>query len=229
MQNRVDQNPLLSRFQQFRSNTHVPFDNNKLINSDPRLIQTSRHEPSDPCSSVNVIEQILKPVDIKNVRNNDDVMFNYTAKKRIRDQTGDIEYVDTQYKSIIKQPLNKPLSELKPEDLIIHKVDKKVDGDLSLFNKDLETKTHARKQDSLVLKQEYSDKNYSKHRKAFEYNESFIVNMAYEEKIFDDNKQDCIAFYQKKQRELEEGRKTCDQVLRDLMNKGLISEDEIPS
>lgn len=225
MQTRVNQNPLLSRFHQYRSTANVPFENNRLIQNDPRLMQPVTSSFAN--KSENVIEQILKPVEITNVRNNTDVKFNYDARKKLRDQNEKIEYTDTMYKAIIKQPLNKPLTEIEADDLIVHRVSD-VDKDIRIFTRDLENKKRSIQSENDALRIEYCEENYSKHKKAFEYNESFITNMAYEENLFDDNKKDCIEFYQKKQREQEEGKRACDQVLRDLMNRGLISEDEIP-
>ncbi len=65
-------------------------------------------------------------------------------------------------------------------------------------------------------------------KKNFEYNESFIKNLDYKEKTFDDNKQDFIEFYKKKQKEATEGQKLCDQILHNIIDDGVISKDELP-
>lgn len=225
-QSRVNQNPLINRYNQYRETVHVPFTSNKLINSDPRMVSVTHS--GEKVSTENIIEKILTPVKVKNDAL-DDVALSYEAKMKLREQQEKtIEYIDTPYKAIIKQAFNKPLDKIKQQDLIVHKVTE-ADKETERFNKDLKTKELTRNNEDTALEIEFSPSNYNKHKKVFEYNESFITNMAYEENLFDDNKRDCIAFYQEKQKELEKGKAMCDEVLRSLMDRGVISQDEIPS
>lgn len=230
-QNLANQNRLVDRFQQYRSGVQVPFQNNQLINHDIRIINTLSEQMVPNKRGENVIEQMLKPVTIG--RANDDVMLSYKIREEIQQKasTGDIGIVITNapYKAIIKEPINKAVGDITKEDLIVHKVVNGVDNNAQRFMQETSTKERERDSINKSLAIEFSIDNYNKHKKVFEYNESFIKNMAYEENLFDDSKKDCIAFYQKKQKELEDGRQVCDQVLRNLLDSGLISKDEIPS
>lgn len=216
---------MIARYNKYQETATVPFSSNKLINNDPRMMAGTYSTES--VTSENIIERILTPVHVKSEAL-DDVKLSYEAKKKMREQQEQIEYVDTTYKAIIKQTFNKPINQIKEDDLIVHKVSD-IDKETTRFAKDVLAKEIARKNDDTELAIEFSPSNYNKHKKVFEYNESFITNLAYEAKLFDDNKSDCIAFYQQKQKEQEEGKRVCDQVLRNLMNKNLISQDEIPS
>nr|AEX62953.1 hypothetical protein mv_R749 [Moumouvirus Monve] len=134
------------------------------------------------------------------------------------------------YKTIIKDKIiNKKVEEVKLEDLLVHKSVKGVDDDKDKFEKELKIKENEKEKINDELQIEFNIDNYDKHKKTFEYNATFIRNLAYEQNVFDENKQDCIEFYQKKQKEAEEGKQICDEILRNIIDEGIISKDELPT
>lgn len=229
-------NPLLNRFNDYRTKAinNIPFDNNNLIQSDIRIINniaSKINHNGGRSENKNIIKQMLKPVKVD--QDNSDVMNRYEQREAIRKRAmeGDIGIKPTNiaYKPIVKDEVNKPIEEMTKEDLIVHRVVQGVDNDKKVLKKEFRAKNDIREKTNESLAIEFSIENYDRHKKAFEYNEAFIRNMAYEEKIFEDNKADCIEFYKRKQKEMEGNETLIDGVLRKLLDTGAISKDEIPS
>lgn len=184
--------------------------------------------------NINIIKEMLKPQNILKEKNNKDVEPNYQVRKDIQEQAKNgkinIKMTNAPYKSIIKDKIiTKKVEDVKEEDLLVHKANKKIDADIGNFNKELNIKKEEEEKINDELKIEFSIDNYDKHKKKFEYKETFIRNLAFEENTFDETKQDFIEFYRQKQKEAEEGQKLCDQILHNIVDEGIISKDELPS
>jgi hypothetical protein len=140
-----------------------------------------------------------------------------------------ITITNTPYKVIMKDRIvNKKVEDVTLDDIIVHKVDKKIDADVNKFINDLTTKKKEIEKINQELNIEFNIDNYDKHKKKFEYKQTFIRNMAYDQNNQLETKQDFIEFYKKKQKEAEEGKKLCDDILRNIVDEGIISKEEIP-
>lgn len=248
-QNLADNNPLITKYNGYtKENNKVPFQNNELINnnvhiknnlnnlvrnykSSPKKINKIQKINEMKKKDYNIIEDILKPQKIK--ENNKDVNINYNVRKELQENAKngkiDIKITNEPYKNIIKDKIiTKRVEDIRPEDLIIYKTNKLIDADINIFKNNLELKRCEEENINNDLNIEFNIKNYDKHKQNFEYKETFIKNLTYTEKTFDENKSDYISFYKKKQKEAEEGKKLCDQILRNIDND-IINKSELPT
>lgn len=243
------QNPNLVPFQNnqlINNNVHVM---NNLTNSirqhqmvqqnipmyQQQMRNTPTMMPKNIKKNANLIEEMLKPVKIvKNENTNKDVNSNYRVRKDVQKQAKkgkiNIKMTNTPYKNIIKDKIiTKNVEDVKEEDLLVHKSMRGIDDNIEKFKQELNIKEQEKQKINDELDIEFQIENYDKHKKKFEYKESFIKNLPYEEKTFNENKEDFIDFYKKKQKEAEEGMKLCDQVLHNMIDEGIISKDELPT
>uniref|UniRef100_A0A6C0CCV8 Uncharacterized protein n=1 Tax=viral metagenome TaxID=1070528 RepID=A0A6C0CCV8_9ZZZZ len=254
----INTNPLINRFNGYATqnpNT-VHFQSNQLINQNPHIsnhlndfIRQHNHVQQNvpafqqqinnrPEKSVrlpsnkknakknNIIEEMLKPQKIE--KENKDVITNLKEREN-KQNTESFEITNDPYKNIIKDKIiKKPWDKIKEADLIVHTVTP-VDRDKNRFEKEVNVKKEEKKQINKELKIEFHIDNYSNHKDAFEYNKSFIKNLAYNSKDFDENKGDYIEFYRKHQKEAEEGQELCDKILHDMVDSGLIKPEELPT
>ena len=196
------------------------FNNNSSNNNKPK--------------NSNIIEEMLKPQKIKkDAASNKDVASNYKVRKEIQKSAKkniNIKMTNAPYKSIIKDKIvTKNVEDVLEEDLLVHKSIRQIDANREKFDQELEVKEAEKEKINDELKIEFHIDNYDKHKKKFEYKETFIKNLAFEENTFDQNKQDYIEFYRQKQKEAEEGQKLCDQILHNIFDEGIISKDELPT
>ena len=239
-QNIVSQNQLLNVYQKYNTSSNVPFRDNELINKNMHVMNNLNElirEHKNPGNkkqrpthnrekSKNIIEDMLAPYVV--ARDNKDVELNYKHVETSRREN--IKITNTPYKSIIKdRPINKQVNDVKPDDMIVHKAIKGIDDNRTIFEKELSNKKANFVKINDELEMEFHPNNYELHKKKFEYKETFIRNLGYEEKIFDDNKKDCIDFYNKKQREICQGQQLCDQILHSIVNDDIIDKSELPN
>lgn len=248
-QNLAVQNPMVNKFNNYMTQNpnFVPFQNNELMNNNVHVMNNLNNNvqqyrnvrkninPKHPHSTTKVtnediIKKILKPEKI--TKKNEDVKPNFFIRQKMMDEAKNgnigIKMTNAPYKNIIRDKIiTKKVDDVKVDDLLVHKVTK-IDSNIDNFNTELSTrKTENDKLDD-NLKIEFHIDNYDKHKNNYFHKESYIKNLSYEEKAFDENKQDYIEFYKKKQKEAEEGQKWCDKVLRDIVDEGIISKDELP-
>lgn len=181
-------------------------------------------------TNCNIIEEMLTPRKI--VKDNKDVRPNYRVREdiQLKAKKGDIniEMTNAPYKTIIKDKIiTKKVQDVKLHDLLVHKAVRAIDADVKKFDIDLLAKQGEKTKINEELKMEFHWDNYDKHKKKFEYKETFIKNLAFEQKTFDESKDDYIEFYRQKQREAEEGQKLCDEILHKIIDEGIISNDEL--
>ena len=185
--------------------------------------------------TINIIEEMLKPQKITK-DNSKDFDAKYKSKKedyKLDDEgrlSKQFKVTNAPYKNIIKDKIiTKDVKQVKEEDLLVHKSVRAVDANREKFDKELELKIDEKDKINDELKIEFHIDNYDKHKKSFEWKETFIRNLAYEENTFDESKQDYIEFYRQKQKEAEEGKKLCDQILHGIIDEGIMSKDELPT
>jgi len=239
-------NPLVNNFNKYASNNpnNIPFQNNQLINQNVHVMNNLNNfidqhnnvkknvntyqntnnikHNSKNANNKNIIEDMLKPEKV--VKNNKDVALN--LKSREQSQKEKIEITNTPYKIIIKDQFGvKPIK--NKDDLVIHKTTQH-DRDIKKFTIDLNQKKLEKKKINNELKIEFHVDKMEACKEKFEYKQSFIKNMAYSSKGFDENKDDYVDFYKKHQKEAEQGKEMCDKILSNLIDSGLIKPDEIP-
>ena len=185
---------------------------------------TSSRSSRTKRNNKNIIEEMLKPQRI--MKENKDVPINYKTSKDKRNEK--IEITNAPYKNIIKDRIvNKNVKDITIADILVHKVTD-ADRNAENFDKEIKVKKMEKKQINNELKIEFHIDNYSGHKTKFEYKESFIKNLAYDNKDFNENREDYIEFYRKHQKDAEEGQDMCDKILHDMIDTGLIKPEELP-
>lgn len=228
-------NVLIDKFTAFNEKqNYVPFQNNKLLSNNAHVMNNlnslkqgkiPQNKNVTQKKKLNIIEEILQPEKIE--RNNKDLESNLYIYENQRKEN--IKRTFEPYKIIIKDKLiTKELDPYKFNDeIIVHKSTKE-DADIKKFNEELNNKKNEDEKINKEIKLEFSLDNYSTHKKKFEYKDSFIKNLSYEQQSFDDNKSDYIEFYKNRQKELENGKKLCDQILYTIMKEDIIKKEELP-
>ena len=194
--------------------------------------RTSKNKNNISNKAKNIIEDMLKPQKI--VKDNKDVKNNFTDRQTeqelIKKGKKKFDITNAPYKVIIKDRIiTKKVEDVKQDDILVHKSIKSVDADRKKFDSELGIKKTEKEKINDELKLEFNVGNYDTHKKSFEFKQTFVRNMTYEEKTFDQNKGDYIDFYRKKQKEEEDGKKLCDEILLNLVDDGIISKDELPT
>lgn len=236
-------NPLINKFNAFSQNTrnNIPFQNNKLITENVHIgndlnniirsdaiLHENDNVPTAP-KRTNIIEDILKPIKLTKFTTQDLDIIYKNRQLMNSSQNNEYKITNVPYKNIIKDKiLTKRVEDIRPEDLIVHQVIEGVDNNIEIFKRDMSILENELQKINDDISLEYCDGNREKHKKKFGYNETFIRNLAYEQKSFDDNKQDYLEFYKKKQKEIENGLVLCDQVIKNLIDEGCICSDELP-
>lgn len=248
----MTQNPNVTPFQNnqlMNNNVHVINNLNEYIHQHKNMQQNldqyqnqyqNQIQESNKLDKVkqksktsNIIEDMLKPQKISKGESNKDVLSNFKARKEQQEEAMkgklNIKMTNAPYKSIIKDKIiNKKVEDVTVNDLLVHRTNKLIDANIDNFEKDLKTKKMEEIKINDELQIEFSIDNYDRHKKKFEYKETFIKNMAFEENTFDESKQDYVDFYRQKQKEAEEGKKLCDQILHNIIDEGIVSKDELP-
>lgn len=216
----------------------------------PRTTIPSKIDPKTG-KKINIIEEMLKPqkLEKKSMDNTDvntnfkvreDKQLNYVLKgaseinkKKFGDKNKKVveEFVMTNapYKSILKDKIiTKDTDKVLEEDLLVRKIDKKIDADQEVFSQDLKKKEGEKEQINDELQIEFHLDKKATHKKNFEYKQSFIRTATYDTKDFNENKEDYIEFYRNHQKKVEEGLDICDKIFKNIVDSGLINPDELP-
>lgn len=249
----MTQNPTVIPFQNnslINNNVHVLNNLNDLIAQNKNIQQnistnqknilqntenTRNTSNKKTGKTLNIIEEMLKPQKITKDNNKDsEIKYRAKAEDYKLDKEGRLakkfKITNAPYKNIIKDKvITKDVDQVKENDLLVHKSVRNIDANREKFDKELEAKMDEKDKINDELKIEFHIDNYDKHKKNFEWKETFIKNLAYEENTFDETKQDFIEFYRKKQKEAEEGKKICDQILHSIVDDGIINKEELPT
>lgn len=193
---------------------------------------------------MSIIENMLKPQKIEK-NNNSDVTSNYTIREKkqtnyvlkrydnepvSKDVAEEFVLSNAPYKSILKDKiLTKAAKDIVKEDLEVHKVKKEIDANIEIFEKDHIKKNISLKEINDELDIEFHQDNYDTHKAKFEYKQSFIKTMVYENKNFNENKDDYLDFYRKEQKKIEDGIDLCDRISKMIDNQDLIDINELPT
>jgi hypothetical protein len=180
----------------------------------------------------NIITNILRPIDRK--QNNSEIIKKYEKKindYKVNDKNklnNEFRLTTKPYKVILKdKQITKDIDTITAEDLVVHKVNKIIDSDRDLFEIELAKKQNELLSHNLELSNTYDNNNKNDHIKNFYAKQSIIRNINYKENTFNENKDDYIEFYKKKQKENETKKKMYDDILK-LLDDNIIDVRELP-
>lgn len=216
-------NQLINKNIHVRNALANSIQNNNYRNNKPSDISqytvSNIHANISTKSNRDVIKDMLKPIKIEKNKKSHDVMANYHDREKIQINSmkgiKEVPITNIPYKCIIKNRDNiekKNVDEIKLEDLIVHRSVRGVDDDVNVFDHLLEKKELEKSKINEELMVEFNESNRDMHKKKFEFKETFIKNMVYEENTIDENKKDFLAFYKKQKKDAEESARLIDNV-----------------
>lgn len=150
-------------------------------------------------------------IDNKKITN--DKELNESIKKRVNEP----------YKGIIKNFDYSKIREKHEEDLIVHKVNEE-DKNIKVFDSNMDVFQNKIEKQNKDIKDVYSMDKKTEHKKEFDYQ----LKYKYRTKIDsgdDDLRVDRIEFYKKEQSKIEENKKKIDDILLNLIDSGILSEN----
>ena len=118
-----------------------------------------------------------------------------------------IPVTNVAYKCIIRDRAElekKALTGIQENDLIVHKSIRSVDADIARFEQQMKEILEENEKINDSLSVEFGEDKRDMHKKKFEYKETFIRNMSYEEDTYDDTKKDFIEFYQNQKKQADD-------------------------
>ena len=169
----------------------------------------------------NLKELIIKPIKIEKPNINIDSL----VQNRLQNSKNELDEcikkrTNQPYKGIIKNfNYNKEFK--KQDDLIVHKV---TSNDKINFNNDIEKYNTTITTQNKEITNTYSIDKKNEHKKQFEYQHKY----KYRNKLDNtesDLRVDRIEFYKKEQQKLEDSKKKIDDILLNLIDSGVISEN----
>ncbi len=180
----------------------------------------------------NSIDQLHNKEDLKNIIINPQKIekpnINIEKLVQTRNSENNIELeesikkrVNLPYKGIIKNfNYNKVISSEK--DLIIHKVSSE---DKIHFNEDMTSFKSKNNNIDNEIKDTYSVAKHTTHKKEFEYQHKYKYRSKLESNDESDLRTDRIEFYKKEQNKLDDSKKKIDDILLNLIDSGVLSEN----
>lgn len=249
-------NNLISEFQNFQKN-NIPFQNNALLNNNPHFVNMMNNQQVQMMSIYNhmakykqaqemkkmqkvndvsnvfdqalIYESVIRP--IKVVKENSTEFQNKykelecnwkTEKEKAWSQRTNQPYKnilkDENYNKFIgKQNINK-------DELIVHKV---TDADKIGLLEEFQDLLGILEKHNSDLKIIYSANKELEHKQKFEYVHRDKYKIKYDPKDYEELKKDQLDYYKKEQYKLEKDKKTVDDIIESLLNKGILNEADI--
>lgn len=132
--------------------------------------------------------------------------------------------VNQPYKGIIKDFDYSKIRDKHEEDLIVHTVTKE-DKDETVFNEKMNTFEQKIAEQNKNIKDTYSLDKKIEHKKEFDYQHKYKYRTKIDSSDNDDLRVDRIEFYKKEQNKIEENKKKIDDILLNLIDSGILSEN----
>ena len=132
--------------------------------------------------------------------------------------------VNEPYKGIIKDFDYSKIRDKHEEDLIVHKVTE-VDKDKKIFNEKMDNFEKTISDQNKDIKDTYSLDKKTEHKKEFDYQHKYKYRVKLDTNDEDDLRTDRIEFYKKEQNKIEENKKKIDDILLNLIDSGILSEN----
>ena len=167
---------------------------------------------------------ILKPQKIEKPNINLDTLINCKEQTNMTDLNESIKKrTNEPYKGIIKNFDYSKIREKHEEDLIVHKVNDE-DKNMELFDTNMNVFHNKIEKQNKDIKDTYSIDKKTEHKKEFDYQHKY----KYRTKIDsgdNDLRVDRIEFYKKEQSKIEDNKKKIDDILLNLIDSGILSEN----
>jgi hypothetical protein len=167
---------------------------------------------------------ILKPQKIDKPNINLDSLINNKQQTNLVDlKESIVKRTNEPYKGIIKNFDYSKIREKHEEDLIVHVVNKE-DKNEEVFNSNMDVFHNKIEKQNKDIKDTYSIDKKIEHKKEFDYQ----LKYKYRAKIDsgdDDLRVDRIEFYKKEQSKIEDNKKKIDDILLNLIDSGILSEN----
>jgi hypothetical protein len=151
-------------------------------------------------------------IDTKEINNKNEL--NECLKKRINEP----------YKGIIKDFDYSKIREKHEEDLVVHTVTD-ADKDIKLFDEKMDTFHNKIEQQNKNIQDTYSLDKKTEHKKEFDYQHKYKYRVKIDSTGDDELRVDRIEFYKKEQSKVEENKKKIDDILLNLIDSGILSEN----
>ena len=151
---------------------------------------------------------------VDNKENTNEKDFNESIKKRVNEP----------YKGIIKDFDYSKIREKHEEDLIVHKVNQE-DKNINLFTEKKNNFEQKIAEQNKNIKDTYSLDKKTEHKKEFDYQHKYKYRVKVDNDGDDDLRVDRIDFYKKEQNKIEENKKKIDDILINLIDSGILSEN----
>ncbi len=208
---------------QFNSNQTIPNQNNSRDAYNMKKIK-----------KFNTIDQLHNKDDLKNLilkpQTIEKPNINIKALTDVRKHENDSvveeskkKMVNNPYKGIIKDfNYEKKIKEQK--DLVVHKVTE-VDKDKKVFDNNMGSFKTTIKTQNEEIKDIYSIDKKTQHKKDFEYQHKYKYRSKLETGEESDLRVDRIEYYKKEQEKMEDNKKKIDNILLDLIDSGILSEN----
>jgi hypothetical protein len=170
---------------------------------------------------------IIRPIKIEKADKQDiiikyrDLQNNISSKRELEELWK--KRTNQTYKNIIKDEKYQKKEYKKKEDLIIHKVTNAdkfgVDTELKDFQGKIETQNGE-------LKIQYSSSKEVEHKKKFEYNNKYKYTVKFDPKAHEELKDNNVEYFKKEQEKNEKDKKKVDDIIQNLLNSDILTEDE---
>jgi hypothetical protein len=170
----------------------------------------------------NLKQLIIKPIKIEKPNQNIASIANVREVESKKELDECIKKRTNQpYKGIIKNfNYNKEFK--KQDDLIVHKV---TDKDKLGFKEEVDKYNTEIKTQNSEIKDAYSKDKKNEHKKQFEYQHKYKYRNKLDNATEQDLRVDRIEFYKKEQQKLEDSKKKIDDILGNLIDSGVLSEN----
>lgn len=164
-------------------------------------------------------QKIEKPnINIKSLVDNRDNI----NKKDLEDSIK--KRVNQPYKGIIKDFDYSKIRDRHEEDLVVHKVTEN-DKDKQIFDEKMGKFKEEIAGQNKDIKDTYSLDKKTAHKKEFDYQHKYKYRVKIDTPDNDDIRVDRIEFYKKEQNKIEENKKKIDDILLNLIDSGILSEN----
>ncbi len=167
---------------------------------------------------------IIKPVIINKNNNQDIVKLLPTKQKEFDKEVLEAfkKRTNLPYKGIIKDFDYSKIREKHSEDLIVHKVSK---DDKLHFNDDKSKYEKTISKQNEDLNKTYAKDKITEHKKQFEYQHKYKYRNKFDSNNNNDIRTDRIEFYKKEQQKNDDAKRKIDDILLNLIDSGVISEN----
>lgn len=168
---------------------------------------------------------ILKPQKIDKPNINLDSLINSKEKTNTNDLEESIKKrTNEPYKGIIKNFDYSKLKVKDEEDLIVHKVNEE-DKNIEIFDSKMSVFHNKIEKQNKDIKDTYSMDKKTEHKKEFDYQHKYKYRTKIDSGDNEDLRIDRIEYYKKEQSKFEENKKKIDDILLNLIDSGILSDN----